>query len=453
MWNKNTKNLLALTFPIFFGMISGFVMQLADTWIVAKLGKAELAGVGVAGSVYFVFWAFLSGFISSTQSQIARQASNLENNKIWAEIISAVFCCLCVSVILFTVLQIAMPALFGLFHLDFATEASARDYFKTMSWIFLWNGIGNPCLGYLYGIKKNKQVFHIVFASQILNIILSWMLAFGIGFFPKLGVSGTALGTSLTTAISTLCFAVIVLQDLCSTRSNFKKDILKNFSLQDLSKNLLLALKTSSAQFILALSWTGLYWLMGKAGNDALGVLHVLAKSSLFVTYFGISIGIACTTLVSIDLGQKQNPENWAYTGAWSFAILMLPVAFVFLFFRQTLSDFFSLSANARLLLNLTLAGMQIVYLTAEGLVNIYSRAFIGLQRSGLVLCLNIIFQALIFFMPLFFLSHSLALSFFIVYIVWTGSKTMHAFFLLALWKNQSVSFNNKGVFREYHFN
>ena len=57
---KSLKNhILKLSIPVLLGMISYTTIQVADTYMVAKLGEAAIASVGIGGLVYFTVLSFL----------------------------------------------------------------------------------------------------------------------------------------------------------------------------------------------------------------------------------------------------------------------------------------------------------------------------------------------------------------------------------------------------------
>lgn len=81
-------------------------------------------------------------------------------------------------------------------------EGSVHDYAVTYIRI---RAFGNPavlvtmtCFGMLYGLADMRSPLQVAIAVNGLNILLDWLLIFGIGPFPALGIAGGALATTLS---------------------------------------------------------------------------------------------------------------------------------------------------------------------------------------------------------------------------------------------------------------
>ena len=64
---------MGLALPIMGGMVSQNVMNLVDTGMVGRLGKASLAAVGIASFATFFSQAFLIGLGAGVQAMASRR--------------------------------------------------------------------------------------------------------------------------------------------------------------------------------------------------------------------------------------------------------------------------------------------------------------------------------------------------------------------------------------------
>ncbi len=67
------KEIMVLAFPVIISNISRVFMHLTDTAMVGRLGKNELAAVGMAGMVIWIAISMGIGFRIATQSVAARR--------------------------------------------------------------------------------------------------------------------------------------------------------------------------------------------------------------------------------------------------------------------------------------------------------------------------------------------------------------------------------------------
>ena len=66
------REMLKISLPIIVAMASHNLMTLVDTWMLARYGTSELASVGAAGAVTFVFLGFIFGVSGCTSTFVAQ---------------------------------------------------------------------------------------------------------------------------------------------------------------------------------------------------------------------------------------------------------------------------------------------------------------------------------------------------------------------------------------------
>ena len=62
------KKLIAIGIPILFQNLVGMCLNLLDTLMIGRLGEEELAAVGAANQVYFIFTVVLFGLFSGIKA-------------------------------------------------------------------------------------------------------------------------------------------------------------------------------------------------------------------------------------------------------------------------------------------------------------------------------------------------------------------------------------------------
>ena len=75
------RDLIILAWPMMIGMLSYTVMDFTDAIIAGRLGKLELAAVGIATTVLFLLHSFFIGFFESVKILVS-QATGAKNSKI-----------------------------------------------------------------------------------------------------------------------------------------------------------------------------------------------------------------------------------------------------------------------------------------------------------------------------------------------------------------------------------
>jgi MATE family multidrug resistance protein len=181
--------LLRLAWPIALGTLSYALMSLVDTLFVGRLGAEALAGVGLAGVLFFLLLCFSVGTLRAVKvlTSHAAGAGRYEGGAavLGAGLLAAVGLGI-VTVAAGHGLAFGVPAL-----IDGGAGIHARTYLETRA-------LAAPMLlGFIavrehrYGLGDSRGPLRVMLTSNVLNIGLDAIFIFVLG----LGVRGAALAT------------------------------------------------------------------------------------------------------------------------------------------------------------------------------------------------------------------------------------------------------------------
>ena len=199
-----TKHLLHMSAFMAVSMVVQTLYLLADLFWVGRLGKEAIAAVGVAGNLTMIVLALTQMLGVGTTALISQAAGRKDQPH--AELVFNQSCMMSILVALALGLVgfLSMNAYANSLSADATTAALARSY---LLWFLPAMLLQFPLVSMssalrATGIVQAPVIFQVI--SVVLNMVLAPFLIFGIGPWPKLGVTGAALATFISILVADL---------------------------------------------------------------------------------------------------------------------------------------------------------------------------------------------------------------------------------------------------------
>lgn len=300
--HSTSRSVWQLAWPTIIANLLFTTVGFLHIKIVAQLGTTSVAAVTTGHRVFFLVQAILMGVSVAATAMIARSwgAHQIEQ----AELIS--WTSLVISVALAALLSlpvlIAPGAIAGLFGLDAETTALAATF---IFWLGLFNVFVavNMMLGTALRATGDviTPLWFLLFSS-ILNVTFAYLLAFGIGPLPQLGVAGISLGGGSGAALITIVFVMVW------WRGKFNLKPAKRISLNWITSRQLITIAAPSVleQAIVQLAFLAFFAIVAHYGTVAYAAYGIGITLVAFSIVIGFGFGIATATLVGQQLGAGQ---------------------------------------------------------------------------------------------------------------------------------------------------
>ncbi|MDG0986891.1 MAG: MATE family efflux transporter [Paracoccaceae bacterium] len=363
------RSLFLLSLPLIGGHVAQVLIGVGDTLIVGRYSTEALAALVLGTTIFFIIFIFGAGFSFAAMALIS--TANTEGNNIkirritrMALWLSLTFGCLVSPFFIFS------ERLLLFLGQDFNLAVLASDYL-IFSGIAMFPALSSSVLRcYLAGMEYVKVTFYISIVAVLLNLLINYLLVFGMFGFPELGIIGAGIATVLVNLfmfISFLIYAKIKLSH---------HNLFVRFWRPDRGV-IGLVLKMGSAIGITSLAEAGLFsassimigWL-GQIELAAHGIALQLA-SITFMLHLGLSD--AATIRVSSALGKTDKHkiinECWAALvislGLSSLAIL------IFLGFPELLISTFlnseEINSNLIIEMGISLLALAALFQLVDG--------------------------------------------------------------------------------------
>ena len=196
-----TRHLLHMASFMAVSMVVQTLYLLADLYWVGTLGKEAIAAVGLSGNLMMAVFALTQMLGVGTTTVISQAAGRKDQPSAELAFNQS------------TVLSLVVALLFGLCSFPFRTQYSvalsadaptATQATSYLTWFIPALMLQYPMVSLGSALRATgiiKPAVGIQVLTVILNMIFAPFLIFGIGPFPKMGVSGAALATFLSILI------------------------------------------------------------------------------------------------------------------------------------------------------------------------------------------------------------------------------------------------------------
>src|SRR5438552_6486358 len=197
-----TRHLLHMSAFLAASMVVQTLYLLADLYWVGRLGKEAIAAVGVAGNITMIVLALTQMLGVGTTTLIAHAAGRKDQPRRVLVFNQSFVMSILIAFGLGVVGFLLRPAYCDWLSADAATATLAKAY---LLWFFHGLLLQFPLVALgsalrATGIIKPAAGFQVL--SVLLNIVLAPLLIFGIGPWPKLGVTGAALATFISILVA-----------------------------------------------------------------------------------------------------------------------------------------------------------------------------------------------------------------------------------------------------------
>lgn len=198
------KSLFVIALPIILQNLMQSTVNMLDTLMVGQLGSVEIAAVGLGNQIYMLLNMVLFGISSGGAIFIAQFWGKKENSGIW-KMEGVMFSFSMVIALIFTFASVFFPKfLIGLYSKDFHVIEIGARYLRIVAFSFPFFAMSFAFSMALRSTEHVKLPMVATMISLVLNAILNYLLIFGIGFFPSLGIVGAAIATCISRIVE--CF-------------------------------------------------------------------------------------------------------------------------------------------------------------------------------------------------------------------------------------------------------
>tara|TARA_Y100000739_G_C20563654_1_gene444266 strand:- start:63 stop:1379 length:1317 start_codon:yes stop_codon:yes gene_type:complete len=317
------------------GMVGHMTVAFADNVMVGQLGAAELAAVSLGNSFFFIVMSLAIGFATAITPIVAEADSSKNIMGVKDALKHGLILCSIMGISLYLLLMLVKPVMFEM-NQPLEVVKLAIPYLDFIALSIIPLIVFEALKRFSDGLSNTKYPMYATVLANIINIVLNYLLIFGHYGFPKLGITGAAIGTLVSRI-----FMAIFLWIIFINKEKFKQYIFNlNFKIIDVSifKKIINLGFPSALQMLFEVGiFTSAIWLSGVLGKNFQAANQIAFNLSAMTFMIGVGLNVAAM----IRVGNQKGLTDFVSLRRIAFSIFLLviliEIVFAFMFF--TLRD------------------------------------------------------------------------------------------------------------------
>ncbi|MCI0555012.1 MAG: MATE family efflux transporter [Anaerolineae bacterium] len=371
--------MLTIAVPVAFQQLITAGLNMIDVLMVGQLGETAVAALGLANQIFFLLILFLFGVTSGMSIFTAQFWGKGDTEQIH----HVLGICLIVAVsvaLLFSLAATLIPETLMKFYTeDPEVIRLGSDYLRIVGLSYVMMAISISYISILRSITLVKLTVVVSVLALILKTSIAYLLIFGIGGLPALGVRGAAIGTSIGWAFE--CVLLLILVYALKTPLAANLFTLFQFSQAFLGKVLRTSMPAAANEVLWSFGITTYTAVYARIGTDAIAAVNINAtiEELMFVLFIGL--GNACSVMVGNKIGEGKRDMAFEYGRRFTIMGVISALAggiFVILI-RDLVIGLYELSPSAIH----NLRWLMLVYSLSVWLRVFNFMLFIGALRAG----------------------------------------------------------------------
>jgi len=298
-----SRGIALLAIPTILEMMMESTFAVVDSFWVARLGANAMAATGLTEAVVVLVYAIAIGLAMAVSATVARRIGEKDPDGASSAAVQSIALGILAGLLLGIVGVIFAPQLLGLMHAEPGVIAIGSGFARVVlggniaiMLLFLINGI-------FRGAGDAAIAMRTLWLANAVNLVLDPCFIYGWGPFPKLGVTGAAVATTIGRSIGVL----YQFRMLKSGRARFvieRRHLRLDWPV--MGRLLVLARTAMFQNFVTTASWVSLARINAMFGSAAVAGYSLAIRIILFALMPSWGICAAAATLVGQNLGAKK---------------------------------------------------------------------------------------------------------------------------------------------------
>lgn len=295
------KEIWHIAFPILISLLMEQMIGITDTAFLGRVGEVELGASAIAGIFYTVIFMVAYGFSIGAQILMARRNGEREYREIGELFYQGIYFQIGIAAVLFTLSYFFSPLILKQIIASENIYQAAVGYLHWRVFGAFFSFTAVMFRAFFLGTTQTKTLTLNSLVMVLSNIVFNYILIFGKFGFPRLGIEGAAIGSTLAELVSLIFF-------VCYTRMRidcpkYGLNRIPRFNGKILKRMLNVSFWTMIQNAISLSTWFLFFLYIEHLGERSLAITNIVRSVSSILFMSMMAFASTCGSLVSNLIG------------------------------------------------------------------------------------------------------------------------------------------------------
>ncbi len=303
------RSVCKIATPIIMQSMITIGVNMADTFMLGKMGEEQLSGSSLANDFISIFQIMCMGMGYGAAVLTAKHWGSKDIRSLKKVMTIMLRVCLIISTV-FTLTAFLMPRfIMSIFSKELPIIGFGAMYFKISAFTFIPMGITLTLTAILRSVRETKVPLIFAIITFFTNIFFNWVFIFGNLGAPRMEIRGAALGTLISRLIeATLTLGYILLVD---KKIGYKlKDFVMNCQ-DSIAPYIKYCVPVLISDTLLGVGNSMTAVIMGHIGSSFVSANAIIAQVVRLSTVFNQGVSSAASVITGNTLGEGDKKKAY----------------------------------------------------------------------------------------------------------------------------------------------
>lgn len=191
-----------IAFPVTLQSLLQSSFSVIDQVMIGQLGSGSIAGIGLGGKFASIYSVVLAAIASAAGIMIAQYMGARDDKAVSKSFYINLALSVGLAAVFLVLCQAFPDIIMGIYTKDRVTRELASDYIRILAVSFLPMAVNSIVTTMLRCMEAASLPLYASIFALFMNTGLNYILIFGKGFFPAMGVKGAAVATVAAQVVS-----------------------------------------------------------------------------------------------------------------------------------------------------------------------------------------------------------------------------------------------------------